>query len=180
MSSMILFRRIVSVFVLAATGAALVAAGGCSDAERGAGAADAALTETDVHAIRALAADYSKLALAGNLDAWVDLYHSDAVRMNPGAPPLEGREAIRQWVGEVNHTVRAHEMEPIEVEGTRELAYVRGTSRSTLGAVLDGQDVTMADEVSWLAVVRPDESGAWRFYRLIYNTDLAPAAADGG
>jgi ketosteroid isomerase-like protein len=133
-----------------------------------------------VHAIRALAADYSKLALAGNLDAWVDLYHSDAVRMNPGAPPLEGREAIRQWVGEVNHTVRAHEMEPIEVEGTRELAYVRGTSRSTLGAVLDGQDVTMADEVSWLAVVRPDASGAWRFYRLIYNTDLAPAAADGG
>jgi hypothetical protein len=68
-------------------------------------------------------------------------------------------------------------MSVTEVEGTRELAYVRGTYRSHLTVKVDGEDVAVPDEGSWLAVVRRDAQNTWRFYRFINNTDLAPAPA---
>jgi ketosteroid isomerase-like protein len=138
-----------------------------------------ALTAEDREGIEALARGYSERALAGDFQGWVALYRADAVRMNPGAPPLEGRESIREWVNGLDITVRSHSMSPIEVEGTRELAYIRGTYHSVLSVHVDGEEVTIPDDGSWLAVVRRDEDGAWGFHRFIYNTDLAPAPVAG-
>lgn len=87
-----------------------------------------------------------------------------------------GRVHGAATVNSLDFAVRSHSMSPIEVEGTRELAYARGTYQSVLSVRMDGEEVTIPDEGSWLAVVRRDEDGAWRFYRLIYNTDLAAAS----
>lgn len=134
-----------------------------------------ALTAGDRQAIEALAAAYSAHALAGDFDAWLELFRADAVRMNPGLPPLEGREAIGEWVHGFDFSVRSHEMSVSEIEGTRELACVRGSYRSELVVRVDGEEVVVPDEGSWLAVVRRDEHDAWKFYRFIHNTDISPA-----
>jgi ketosteroid isomerase-like protein len=161
------FRLAVRIFALAVVAVPVA----CAGAAPASTPAQTALTAEDREAIQALAAGYSAHALAGDFDAWADLYHPDAVRMNPGAPPMEGREAIRQWAHGLNIAVRAHEMSPREVEGTRELGYIRGTYRSVLGAVVDGEEITIVDAGSWLAVVRRDDADSWRFYRFIYNAD---------
>lgn len=135
------------------------------------------LTPEDRKAIEALGASYSKFALAGDFDSWLQLYREDAVRMNPGAPPFEGREAISQWINSMDITVLNHNITVTEVEGTRELAYVRGTFLSEISVNLGGgEELVIPDEGTWLAVVRRDEQDHWRFYRFIYNTDLAPSA----
>lgn len=65
---------------------------------------------------------------------------------------------------------------PQEVEGTRELAFIRGICRSELGVPVTGEEVVVRDEGSWLAVVRRNQDDAWRFYRFIMNPDVAPAS----
>jgi uncharacterized protein (TIGR02246 family) len=138
------------------------------------------LTPGDREAIEGLAAGYAERALAGDFDAWADLYHPDAVRMNPGQPPLVGRDAIHSWIHGLVHgvggSVRSLAVIPQEVEGTRDLAFIRGTYRSELGIQVDGQEVVIHDEGSWLAVVRRDGDDAWRFYRFIANPDVDPAS----
>lgn len=136
------------------------------------------LTPEDREAIEALGASYSKFALAGDFDSWLQLFREDAVRMNPGAPPLEGREAISQWINSMDITVHDHKISVTEVEGTRGLAYIRGTFVSELGINLGTEELTISDEGSWLAVVKRDEQDHWRFYRFISNTDLAPSAGE--
>jgi ketosteroid isomerase-like protein len=132
------------------------------------------LTTEDRVAIEALASSYSKFALAGDFESWVQLYTEDAVRMNPGAPSLDGREAISQWINSMDITVTTSKITVIEVEGTRELAYVRGSFQSELSINLGTEELIISDEGSWLAVVRRDDQDNWRFYRFITNTDLAP------
>jgi ketosteroid isomerase-like protein len=132
------------------------------------------LTTEDRVAIEALASSYSKFALAGDFESWVQLYMEDAVRMNPGMPPLEGRDAISQWINSMDITVTTSKITVIEVEGTRELAYVRGNFQSELSINLGTEELIISDEGSWLAVVRRDGQDNWRFYRFITNTDLAP------
>lgn len=170
----------VSFFWIVVLLAALGTAGGCSESTRASGSDRAELTAGDRQAIKALASHYSNRALAGDFQEWIQLFHPDAVRMNPGQPSLEGRESIRRWVDSADFSVRAHEMSPMEVEGTRDIAYVRGIYRSELSIVADGEEMTVPDEGSWLAVVRRDDSGTWRFYRFMSNSDLAPVPGEGG
>ena len=54
------------------------------------------LSEADRAAIGALAAEYQATAKAADWDAWTDLFSADAVYMGPDAPPLFGRDAIRE------------------------------------------------------------------------------------
>jgi uncharacterized protein (TIGR02246 family) len=136
------------------------------------------LTTEDREAIQALAASYSKFAMAGDFDSWLLLYREDAVRMNPGMPPLEGREAISQWINSMDITVLASKLSVIDIEGTRELAFVRGAFLSELSINLGGEELIIPDEGSWLSVVKRDEQGTWRFYRFISNTDLPPGSGD--
>lgn len=135
------------------------------------------LTTEDRVAIEALASSYSKFALAGDFDSWVQLYSEDAVRMNPGMTPLEGRDAISRWVNSMDFKVLASKLSVSDIEGTRELAFVRGAFLSELSVNLGGgEKLIIPDEGSWLAVVRRDDQDNWRFYRFISNTDLSPAA----
>lgn len=133
------------------------------------------LTAEDREAIEALGDSYSKFALAGDFDSWLQLFREDAVRVNPGAAPLEGRDAISQWINGIDMTVLNHNISVTEIEGTRELAYAMGTFQSEISVNLGGgEELIIPDEGTWLAVVRRDEQDNWRFYRFIYNTDLAP------
>lgn len=132
------------------------------------------LTTEDRQAIAALANSYSEFALAGDFDSWLLLYREDAVRMNPGMPPLDGREAISKWINSMDFTVLASKLSVIDIEGTRELAYVRGAFLSELRINLGGEELIIPDEGSWLSVVKRDDQDTWRFYRFISNTDLAP------
>jgi len=157
----------------------LMFAGGGGVAAQSSHPGGGALTPGDREAIEGLATGYAERALAGDWGAWAELYHPESVRMNPGEPPLVGREAIHSWIHGLIHdlgvSVRSLAVIPQEVEGTRELAFVRGTYRSELGLPVDGDEVVIRDEGSWLAVVRRDRDDAWRFYRFIGNPDVSPA-----
>lgn len=151
------------------------ATSGCGTIADTSGPGKDALTAADQEAIRGLAAGYTRWALAGDFDTWSELFHPDAVRMNPGEPPLVGQAAIRRWANELPLvTVRSHSMSPLEVEGTRELAFVRGTYTSELVLAFEDGEVILVDEGSWLSVVRRDVNDAWKFYRFISNPDVRP------
>jgi len=58
----------------------------------------ATVTIEDREAIRELLARYCHFIDAGETDRWVDLYAEGAVLvMNMGAPPIEGKEALRTF-----------------------------------------------------------------------------------
>jgi ketosteroid isomerase-like protein len=92
------------------------------------------LRASDVAAIEALASGYSKWVLAGDFQQWAELYHPDAIRMNPGQPVLEGREAIYQWATSLGLVAERskHEMTITEVEGMRDIAFMRGAYHAEL------------------------------------------------
>ena len=136
------------------------------------------LKASDVAEIEALASGYSKWVLAGDFRQWAELYHPDAVRMNAGQPALEGREAIYRWVASLGIVPERskHRITVTEIEGTRDLAFMRGLYRVELVLRMGDKEVALPpDEGKWLAVLRRDQHDAWRFYRFMTNTDRPTA-----
>ena len=132
-----------------------------------------ALTAEDRAEIEALSAAYSDHAMAGDWEGLGELFHPDAARMIPGIPgDLEGPEGILEAIEALDSPpADYHEQPVVEVGGTRELAFCRGTYRFEATVEEDGEEVSQEAEGRWLAVVRRDENDAWRFYRMLHYWD---------
>ena len=84
------------------------------------------LSEDDVGAIEGIIQKYVQAFLAKDLNAYTDLWTEDAVEMPPNSPALEGREAIIQnWMAGTTPTKFV--LDVIDIHGTGDVAYVRGT-----------------------------------------------------
>jgi len=116
----------------------------------------------------ALEAAYHK----GNAEAIALMYEEDAELFFPGAPVIEGRQAIgeawRRIIGSGGNSVRA---DIREVQECGEWAYDTGRF---MASTPDGR--VLADG-KWISIRQRQSSGEWKIHRDFFHWDVPPAQA---
>jgi uncharacterized protein (TIGR02246 family) len=135
--------------------------------------APAALSDTDVAAIRAADSTFMAAANAGNVDAIVAVYANDGVLLPPNAPAQRGRDAIRTfWGGLLKAYTVKFELGSDLVEGRGDLAYNVGHYRLT-AVPKDKANPGMADEGKFVEILKKQNDGSWKYAVDMYNSSLA-------
>jgi uncharacterized protein (TIGR02246 family) len=146
----------------------LLLVAGCRPAEP---RSSASLTDKDRTAIRALESAFVQAWLRDDTTAVLQLFHPDAILFPPGAEPVEGLRAIRAywWPTDGSHTrITSFTRRVQEIEGSRELAYFRGTAM--LGWVYKkaGKATAQTSRSTDLVLVTPDAGGRWLIHRQMW------------
>lgn len=135
--------------------------------------ASTAFTSVDEAAVRDLEERYRAAWLADDPDGVMATLASDAVLMPAGLPPLMGHDAIRAYWwpadGSVT-TIHDYELVVEEVEGSGDLAFVRG--RGSLAFTYQdpaGEASSLSSESVHLSVARRDADGVWRIVRRAWS-----------
>ena len=135
----------------------------------------AGLSDPDKAVIRAVADDAVKMVTAGKTDwvpGYVDLYYAEnAEFLMPGAPAVEGREAIKAAFASLPITSLKFEIQ--DIEGRGDLAYVRGAYELTLAP--PGAAAPVVDKGKYIEIWKKQTDGSWKSIRDIFNSDLPPA-----
>ncbi len=135
------------------------------------------LSAEEMAAVRMALDSWTELYRAGDYEGLAALYAADAVSMPPNAPAVKGRAAIQaHWAGEPMDVTEYSETY-VEIDGRDDLAYVWGTY-SLSGTLPDG--MAMSDQGKYVAILKKQADGSWRFTREIYSSDLPlpePAAS---
>jgi ketosteroid isomerase-like protein len=138
----------------------------------------AELTAEDRQEIAAIPAAFTEHALAGNWEAVAALYHEDAIQMLPDAPPVEGRDDIRDALalmlgaeGGVRLTDFAVAI--LETEAFGNLVYVRAEYRFEV-ALLDDDGIAVGQSGPYVNILRRDEDDALRIWRQIVSREHPP------
>ena len=110
---------------------------------------------------------FSAAYVAGDYDKMVGVYTRDGKIMPPGAPIIEGHEAIRQrWVLPEGVHVTRHKSTPVEViltgdDKAYDAGYYEGTTRRADGSL-----------VNWkgkYVIIWKKEDGQWKMLYDIWN-----------
>jgi uncharacterized protein (TIGR02246 family) len=150
---------------------AAVAAAGCRP--ESSPSTPAALSTADLAGIRAADSSFMAAANAGNVDAVVAVYASDAVLLPPNLPPQRGRTAIRTfWGGLLKAYTLKFEVGSDTVEGRGDLAYNVGHYRLT-AVPKDSGKPGMADEGKFVEILKQQPDGSWKYAVYMYNSNLA-------
>lgn len=128
----------------------------------------AGLPEEDRAALEGIMQEYARSALAGDMDAWAGLWAEDGVEMNPNAPAIIGREAIRDNTAALSITEFTVSVD--DVDGRGDLAYVRGTFSVTMTA--EGMPEPRSEEGKYLTVLRKSPDGTWLIAIDCWNSNL--------
>ena len=128
----------------------------------------AGLPEEDRAALEGIMQEYARSALAGDMDAWAGLWAEDGVEMNPKAPAIVGREAIREHTAAV--TITDFTVSVDEVHGRGDLAYVRGTFSVTMTA--EGMPEPRSEDGKYLTILRKSPGGTWLIGIDCWNSNL--------
>lgn len=126
------------------------------------------LSQADVDAIRAASASYTQSARDTAWTRWAGHFTEDAMFLPPNLPAQESRATIEAW-GRSFPPITDLQIEPLEVEGVGDLAYVRG--RYSLVLALPGTPPT-PDRGKYIEIWRRQSDGSWKLSRDIYNSDL--------
>ena len=137
----------------------------------------AGLSDADKAAIRAVTANTVKIGNTQPLDAeaYVKSYHTDeGMFMPPNAKALTGHAEMVAWFKPLP-PISGFMLNAEEIEGTGDVAWVRGTYSFTMSPPGAPQIV---DAGKYLEVWKRQTDGSWRVTRDIFNSDLpvAPAA----
>lgn len=135
----------------------------------------AGLSEQDRAAIRKVTDEALKMAIGPNADmgAYVNLFYTEDARvMVPGAPLLEGREAIRTAFGAMG-TTQDEKFNTVSLEGRGDLACEQGTYIIT--SIPPGTQAAVTDKGKYLTVWKKQADGTWKAAYDIWNSDLPPA-----
>lgn len=106
-------------------------------------------------------------------------YTEDAMLMPPFRPPVVGRagvEANYQGLFQQFDSELSTEVEEVEIAG--DWAFMRGTFRQQLTPKGGGQAIPA--EGKYLAVVRRQADGSWKFHRDMFNGSSPPALPGAG
>lgn len=146
-----------------------------------AGAAQAASAEQDAAqdasaegAIHQLTADYEAAIADGDFEAFLATHTDDVVVNPPGEPPLEGKEAFREWARpyfdrfELEETIA---WKGLELADGWAVGWYRYSFTTT---PKDGGEAT-TDEGHGMAVVRRQPDGSWKWSHTVWNSDGPPA-----
>ena len=123
-------------------------------------------------------ARYVELFNAKDVAALTELYSEDAKLMPPNSPIVEGREGIQKfWEGLFGMGEVALTLATSEAFNNGTLGYSVGTY--TL-SVTPPQADAIADQGKYVVVWKRGPGGKWEMAVDIFNTDLAPPAAEAG
>ncbi len=131
-----------------------------------------ALGDGDRAAIRALDSAFVGAWLRDDTTAVLALFADDAVLLPPGARPVAGHPAIRAWWWPTDGSrtrILAFDHVVDEIGGTRELAFVRGTSTLRWRSTKAGTTTTQTSRSTDLRLVARDADGRWRIVRQMWS-----------
>ena len=93
-----------------------------------------------------------------NFDALLPMYAADASLMPPGAPPVSGPTAIRDFFAKRGTSVRNHKLELVEVLPIGNYAYVTSRFKASL---VRGAETTMLTG-STVKLYERQSNGEWK------------------
>ena len=143
--------------------AALLLTAGCTPA------GPAALSEADKTALRAIDQRFAEAVLAKNWAEAAGVYATEASLMQPNGPAVKGRAMIQAWL-EANPLISTFTVEPQEIDGLGDLAYVRGTYSMTFTP--QGAPAPIEDRGKYLLIQRKQADGSWLITNEVFNSDL--------
>ena len=125
------------------------------------------LSSSDVAAIRAAEKALAEAFEAADPAAWVDCYTDDAVFVGPGAPAIEGRDALLAVAPSV--AISSMEIVADSTIGAGAFAATQGSA-----SWVSGPKGSVGPRVRrrFLMVWNRDASGRWRIARELLNEDL--------
>jgi ketosteroid isomerase-like protein len=129
---------------------------------------DAALTETDIAAIRAVSEVFSEHMKARDFASLGKLYTEDAVLMPGGAPAVSGRAAIGEFMAGFPPLSRV-ELAVEEIDGRGDLAFVRGSFAMTMEP--EGAPAPVEMVGKYIEIRARQDDGSWLISRDIFNSD---------
>lgn len=135
--------------------------------------------EADVRALEQLQKRVDAAIIGGDVETYVTLITADAVLMPPNAPPIIGREAIREWSRSNAKAMVFQAYEPSDDELTisGDWAFRRATFTMTLAPTSGGPDVQ--DTGKFIIIYQRQRDGSWKVARDIWNSSLSVATAAG-
>jgi ketosteroid isomerase-like protein len=136
----------------------------------GSGEARGELSVDDVAALRAIAEGDASIVLARDWTRLTERFTPDAVRMPPGGPAIEGRDAIRRSL-EGMPPLRAFDFRMIDVQGDGHFAYMRAAWSITL-APPGAAEVSDVGKI--LIVFEKQSDGSWLTVADAWNSDRPP------
>lgn len=132
-------------------------------------AAPAAITDADRAAIEAKAQAFTTHVLAGDFAVLVkDYYADDAVLLPPNMKAATGHAAM-EAAFRTFPPVSSFTLHTVEIVGSPDLAYVRGTYTMTFAP--PGAP-PIPDEGKYLEVWRKGSDGTWKSVRDMFNSDM--------
>ena len=117
---------------------------------------------TDEAMVRRVDSELVEALNARDVDRWLSSFAPDARIMPPGAPPIEGKEAIRSFVGEllaIPSFFVAHHLESVNVSQSGDLAWVSYSYELTVKDP-DGNPIT--DKGKDISIYRKQWDGSWK------------------
>ena len=129
------------------------------------------VNESDRAALYEHRVAYNGTLKAGDLEGWLDTLTDNCVFLAPGAPALNGKEAIRTWAKETMFDVfdiqLDYDFEDVEFAGSTAQAW--GWFRQTLTPKDGSEPVEIRGK--FLDVFKPDFTGEWKLARCAYSAD---------
>lgn len=136
-------------------------------------AAPAVDLAAEERAIRAADAEWLAAAKTHDLNKTVAAWSEDAIIYAPGAPPIKGRQAIRDYVAGAFASPDfsiTWESGPITISSSGDMAYMTGTDEFTYRAP-DGKLVKEKNKA--VVVWRKQSDGSWKAAVDIWNAQPA-------
>lgn len=127
------------------------------------------LSEADKRALRAGDEKFAQGVMAKNWVGLAGMYTSNASFLPPNEPTVKGRTAIEKWMSSFP-PISAFTLNPEEVDGAGDLAYVRGTY--SMRFTLPGAAAPIEDHGKYLEVLRKQADSTWQMTNDIFNSDV--------
>lgn len=127
-------------------------------------------TAADEEAQRQLGVVWDNAANSGDWDTLVSLYVDEPLRMDPDAPIVVGKDAMRQVFQAYRDQAEAEYTNTVvDVRVAGDLAVVRGTFTGSV-APRDGS-AAYSDSGDWVSVRERQADGSWKIVYDIWNRD---------
>ena len=137
-------------------------------------AVPAGLSAKDEAAVRAVDAEWTRAASAGDGNALTAVYASDATLLPPNEPVAKG-EAMKKYNADMTSSFSGPiELTTTAVEGRGDLAYAVGTYRATLTPKKAGAKALPTEEGKYIEILKKQTDGSWRIVYDIWNQNASP------
>jgi uncharacterized protein (TIGR02246 family) len=130
---------------------------------------ESGLPAKDIAAIRSTGEAWMKAANARDFEPMVSIYTEDAMLLPTNAEVVSGRPAIKAFFDGFPH-FSDFVGKMVEIEGRKDLAYVRGTYSMKL--TLPGVSEPVEDRGKYIEIWRQQADGSWGISHDIFNSDI--------